>query len=108
MIGRALVANVRFSWVAADTVYGMGDFEGALRRACNGYVLGVKSNHHFGFRSGNPQVASTAQEIARDLDPSVWQGANGARLYDWAYCELADLGADQYSETRAGLWSRGL
>jgi len=48
MIGRALVANVPFSWVAADAVYGVGDVEGTLRRACKGYVLGVKSDHHFG------------------------------------------------------------
>ena len=37
----------RFSWVAADAVYGVSDVEQALRRACKGYVLGVKSDHHF-------------------------------------------------------------
>ena len=41
MIRRALTAKVPFSWVAADAVYGVGDVEGALRRACKGYVLGV-------------------------------------------------------------------
>ncbi|MBS1168830.1 MAG: transposase [Proteobacteria bacterium] len=48
MIRRTLAANVPFSWVAADAVYGVGDVEQALRRACKGYVLGVRSDHHFG------------------------------------------------------------
>ncbi|BAB52339.1 transposase [Mesorhizobium japonicum MAFF 303099] len=114
MIRRALAADVPFSWVAADAVYGVGDVEGTVRRACKGYVLGVKSDHHFGSWSGKPPVAGTAQEIARDLDPSAWQrlsageGTKGARLHDWAYCELADLDADEYNETKSGLWTRGL
>lgn len=114
MIQRALATNVPFSWVAADAVYGVGNVEGALRRACKGYVLGVKSDHHFGSWSGKPAVAGTAAEIARDLDPKVWQrlsagdGTKGARLHDWAYCELADLDADEYSDTETGLWTRGL
>ena len=114
MIRRALAAEVPFSWVAADAVYGVGDVEQALRRACKGYVLGVKSDHHFGSWSGKPPVAGTAAEIARDLGPSAWQrlyageGTKGARLHDWAYCELADLNADEYDDTKSGLWSRGL
>ena len=114
MIRRALSADVPFSWVAADAVYGVGDVEGTLRRACKGYVLGVKSDHHFGSWSGKPPVVGTAQEIAGDLDPSAWQrlsageGTKGARLHDWAYCELADLDADEYNETKSGLWTRGL
>ena len=52
-------------------MYGVGDVEGALRRACKGYVLGVKSDHHFGAWSGKPFVAGTALEIARDLDPAA-------------------------------------
>ena len=39
---------------------------------------------------------------------SAGQGTKGARLHDWAYCELADLDADEYDETKSGLWSRGL
>lgn len=114
MIGRALAADVPFSWVAADAVYGVGDIEGALRRACKGYVLGVKSDHHFGSWAGKPLVAGTAEEIARDLAPDAWlrlsagEGTKGARLHDWAYCELADLEADEYDETKSGLWTRGL
>jgi SRSO17 transposase len=114
MIRHALAAAVPFSWVAADAVYGVGDIEQALRRACKGYVLGVKSDHHFGSWGKKPLVAGTAGKIARDLDPDAWQrlsageGTKGARLHDWAYCELADLDADEYDETKSGLWTRGL
>ena len=114
MIRRALAAEVPFSWVAADAVYGVGDVEQALRRACKGYVLGVKSDHRFGSWSGKPPVAGTAAEIARDLGPGAWQrlsageGTKGARLHDWAYCELADLDADEYDETQSGLWTPNL
>src|SRR5665647_2027381 len=48
MIERAIAADVAFSWVAADTVYGVGEIEAALRRAGKGYVLGVASSHRFG------------------------------------------------------------
>ena len=114
MIQRALAADVPFSWVAADAVYGVGDVEQALRRACKGYVLGVKSDHHFGSWAGKPPVAGTAAEIAQDLEPGAWQrlsageGTKGARLHDWVYCELADLEAAEYDETQSGLWTRGL
>lgn len=114
MIARAIAADVPFAWVAADSVYGVGDIEQALRRAGKGYVLGVSSNHHFGSWAGKPPVAGTAAEIARDLDPCVWQrlsagnGTKGARLHDWAYLELADLEAADYDEDRSGVWTRGL
>src|SRR5476651_1105836 len=45
MIARAIEAAVPFAWVAADSVYGTGDVELALRRAGKGYVLGVSSAH---------------------------------------------------------------
>lgn len=114
MIQRTLAANVPFSWVAADAVYGIGDVEQALRRACKGYVLGVKSDHYFGSWAGKPPVAGKAEEIAQDIDPGAWrrlsagEGTKGARLHDWAYCELADLDADEYDETKSGVWTRGL
>ncbi len=114
MFERAIAACVPFAWVAADSVYGVGDVEQALRRAGKGYVLGVNSNHHFGSWGAKPAVAGTAEAIARDLDASAWQrlsagdGTKGARLYDWAYCELADLDAAEYNDTLAGVWTRGL
>ncbi len=114
MINRVIAANVPFSRVAADSVYGVGDIEQALRRAGKGYVLGVASNHHFGSWLGKPVVAGTAEEIAQGLDPAAWQrlsagdGTKGARLHDWVYFELADLDAAEYDEARSGLWTRGL
>ena len=114
MIERAIAAEAPFAWVAADSVYGVGDIEMALRRAGKGYVLGVNANHHFGSWGGKPPVAGTAQEIAKRLDPSLWkrlsagEGTKGERLHDWAYCGLADLDAAEYDENRTGLWTRGL
>jgi SRSO17 transposase len=114
MIDRAIAAQVPFAWVAADSVYGVGDVEQALRRAGKGYVLGVSSNHHFGSWRDKPAVAGSADEIAQSTDPSAWQrlsagdGTKGARLHDWLYCELADLDASEYDMDRPGLWTRGL
>ena len=114
MIDRAIAADVPFLWVAADSVYGVGDIEQALRRAGKGYVLGVRSDHHFGSWHDKPAVAGSADEIAQELDPSAWQrlsagdGTKGARLHDWAYLELADLDAAEYNEARSDLWTRGL
>jgi SRSO17 transposase len=114
MIERAVTADVPFAWAAADSVYGVGDIETALRRAGKGYVLGVNANHYFGSWHGKPQRAGTAGEIACTLEASAWQrlsagdGTKGARLHDWAYCELADLDAAEYNDARTGLWTRGL
>jgi SRSO17 transposase len=114
MIERAVTAGAPFGWVAADSVYGVGAIETALRRAGKGYVLGVPSSHRFGSWDKPQPVAGSAEAIARELDPSAWQrrsagdGTKGARLHDWAYCELADLDAAEYDDERTGLWTRGL
>ena len=114
MIERAIAADVAFAWVAADTVYGVGEIETALRRAGKGYVLGVASSHHFASWRDKPSVAGAAGDIARALEASAWKrlsagdGTKGPRLHDWAYCELADMDAGEYDETRSGLWTRGL
>jgi SRSO17 transposase len=47
MIERAIAANIPFAWVAADSVYGVGAIETALRQAGKGYVLGVSASHCF-------------------------------------------------------------
>src|ERR687884_356971 len=114
MIQRAIAADVPVAWVAADSVYGVGEIEMMLRRAGKGYVLGVSATQPFNSWIGKPEVAGTAEEIARDLEPSAWvrlsagEGSKGERLYDWAYLELADLAADEYDPERSGLWTRGL
>lgn len=114
MIKRALAASVPFAWVAADSVYGVGDVEMTLRRAGKGYVLGVNSNHQFRSWQGKPRVVGTAAEIAGNVDPLRWQrlsagdGTKGVRLHDWVYHELADLDDAEYDDARTGLWTRGL
>jgi SRSO17 transposase len=114
MIARAIAAGVPFAWVAADSVYGVGEIEMLLRRAGKGYVLGVSAAHQFGSWDKEPPVAGTAEGIAKGLSSEAWtrlsagDGTKGARLYDWAYLELADLEADKYNEDNTGLWTRGL
>ncbi len=114
MVGRAIAAGVPFAWVAADSVYGVGEIEAALRRAGKGYVLGVNGSHSFNSWGGKPPVAGTAEVIAHGLDPAAWrrlsagEGTKGPRLYDWAYLELADLGAEEVGCPEPGTWTRGL
>src|SRR6476620_4698363 len=114
MIARAIRAGVPFAWVAADSVYGVGEIEMALRRVGKGYVLGVSRSHQFNSWIGKPEVAGTAEEIGEELDPAAWQrlsagsGTTGERMYEWAYCELADLEAGEYDDSLSGLWTRGL
>ncbi len=38
----------------------------------------------------------------------VSKSSKGARLYDWAYLELADLEADEFNLALVGTWTRGL
>ena len=114
IIGRTIAASVPFAWVAADSIYGVGEIEMALRRAGKGYVLGVGATSQFNSWGAKPLVVGTAEGIAQGLDASAWQrlsagaGTKGARLYDWAYLELADLDADEFSPGLSGTWTRGL
>jgi len=113
MLGRALKAGVSFAWVAADSIYGVGEVETALRHAGKGYVLGVAGTHPF-CSWGEAPVAGTAEEIARGLPASAWvrlsagDGTKGPRLHDWAYLELADLEAEEVGCPEPGTWTRGL
>jgi SRSO17 transposase len=114
MIARAIAAGVPFSFGAADSVYGVGDIDMALRKAGKGYVLGVAANHVFNAWGKEQFVRGTAATIAQSLPKTTWrrlsagEGTNGARLHDWAYLELADLDAGEYSEALSGGWTRGL
>jgi SRSO17 transposase len=114
MIERAVAADLPFAWVAADSVYGVGEVEMALRQAGKGYVLGVNASHPFNSWGDKLSVAGTAEGIARALPASAWarlsagDGTKGSRLHDWAYLELADLDAADYDDGRPGLWTRGL
>jgi len=118
MIERCIDAGVPFRWVAADSVYGVGDVEQMPRKAGIGYVLGVKGNHQFRSWMTRPLIAAEAKEIAQELPDDAWRrlsagtgtktGTKGERLYDWAYCPLADLDAGEFGCSKAGLWTRGL
>ena len=100
--------------MAADSVYGVGEIEAALRQAGKGYVLGVNGSHPFNSWGDKPPVAGTAEAIARALAASAWarlsagEGTKGPRLHDWAYLELADLEDAEDDNSLAGLWTRGL
>ena len=114
MIERAIAAGVPFRWVAADSVYGVGEVEQALRRAGKGYVLGVNATHIFHSWGRVPAVSGTAEAIAQSLPRSAWkrlsagEGTKGPRLHDWAYVKLADLAAADAASPGRGRWTRGL
>jgi len=114
MIARAIATKVPFSFVAADSVYGTGEIETALRRAGKGYVLGVAANHVFNSWGKEQFVRGAAAKLAQELPKNAWQrlpsgeGTKGPRLHDWAYLELADLDAGEYNSALVGEWTRGL
>ena len=101
MIERAIAASVPFSFVAADSVYGVGDIEMALRRAGKGYVLGVKCNHPF--RSwGKPRPIAGTARISPTLCPILRVAASfGGRGNQRR--AVARLGL---SRTRRSRWRR--
>ncbi|KAB7784133.1 IS701 family transposase, partial [Methylorubrum populi] len=86
MIERAVQAEVPFAWVAADSIYGVGEIELALRRAYKGYVLGVTGQHHFWSWDANLDVVGTAADIAKGISDQDWvrlsagAGTKGPRL----------------------------
>jgi SRSO17 transposase len=114
MAKRAVSAKVPFSWVGGDTAYGVGEIETLLRREGRGHVLGANATDQFNSWGRLPAVAGTAEAIARALPASAWrrlcagEGTKGARLYDWAYLELADLEADEFNPALSATWARGL
>ena len=114
MIVHAIAAKVPFSFVAADSVYGTGEIETALRKAGKGYVLGVAANRVFHSWCKKQMVRGSAAKITQNLPKSAWRrlsagdGTKGERLHDWAYLELADLDAGEYNRTLTGKWTRGL
>jgi hypothetical protein len=60
MIERALAAKTPFGWVAADSVYGVGNLETTLRQAGKGYVLGISSDHRVNSWGKARPIAGTA------------------------------------------------
>ena len=87
MIRCAIAASVPSRWVAADSVHGVGETEQVLRRAGQGYVLGVSSAHRFNPWGKTPRIGGTALAIATACEPGDWQhlsagaGTKGPRLH---------------------------
>jgi SRSO17 transposase len=115
MIKRAIKAGVPFGWVTADSIYGVGDIELALRRAYKSYVLGVTGQHSFWSWNAEVAVAGTAEEVAKALGEKDWvrlsagAGTKGPRWFDWAYMALATLRADALDPALdQSWWTRGL
>jgi SRSO17 transposase len=93
MIERALDAGVPARWVVGDSVYGS---DGKLRRALEArdqaYALAVKSSEQpTTWPPYAPPGQVTVAAIAAAMAPGDWRrlscgdGAQGERLYDWAY-----------------------
>ena len=63
---------------------------------------------------GQARPSPARPKRSRKVALSAWrrlsagEGTKGARLHDWAYFELADLDAGEYSSANRGLWTRGL
>jgi SRSO17 transposase len=96
MIERALDAGVPARWVVGDSVYGS---DGKLRRALEArgqaYALAVKSTEQpTTWPPYGPPGQVAVADVAAVLEPDEWQrlscgdGAQGDRLYDWAYVPL--------------------
>ena len=96
MIERAFDAGVPARWVVGDAVYGS---DGKLRRALEAwgqaYALAVKSTEQpTTWPPYGPPGQVMVADVAAGLEPDDWQrlscgeGAQGERLYDWAYVPL--------------------
>ena len=117
MIERAIAAGVPFAWVAADSVYGVGEIEMALRRAGKGYVLGVNGTHRFHswdasragrrHRRGRSPQALPASALACACRPAPGprgRGCTTGPIWNWPTSRPTS------SSTAApvDLWTRGL
>jgi len=96
MLESALEAGVPARWLVGDEVYGSdGKFRRALAGGGQGYVLAVRSNEK---PSTWPPYSAPGQVAVVDLGAAIpedgWErhscgeGAQGPRLYDWAYLPL--------------------
>ncbi len=116
MIEEAIETKVPFSWVTADSVYGVSEVTETLRKTLKGYVLGTTSRRQYHLWDDKKEEVrvKTAEEIASELPARHWkrlsagEGTKGARLYDWAYYKWSDVDASKYNKTHTGIWTIGL
>jgi SRSO17 transposase len=96
LVERALDAGVPAAWVVADEVYGNdGKFRRALEARDQAYVVAVRSDYPVSTWPpyGPPEPWTAAAVLAAALAAGVatWvrrscgDGAQGPRVYDWAY-----------------------
>jgi SRSO17 transposase len=96
MLEQALDAGIPAAWVVADEVYGS---DGALRRALEGrgqaYVLAVRGNQPLSlWPPYGPPAQTTVSAMAATVSAEGWsrlscgEGAQGPRVYEWAYVPL--------------------
>ncbi len=96
MLERAFEADVPARWVVGDAIYGS---DGKLRRALEAweqaYALAVRSTEKpTTFPPYAPPGQVMVADVADALAPDAWQrlscgeGAQGERVYDWAYVPL--------------------
>ena len=99
MLERALAAGVLGAWVTGDSVYGSDQ---ALRRFIErqgrGYVLAVTSAQRLGLKPVADWLEDGPAKAWQRL--SAGDGAEGPRLYDWAWLP--------YRSTTAKGWKKGL
>jgi SRSO17 transposase len=96
MIERALAAGVPTRWVVGDEVYGSaGKLRRALEARPQAYALAVKSSEMpTTWPPYAPPGQVTVAAVAAATAPEAWRrlscgdGAQGQRLYDWAYVPL--------------------
>ena len=96
LVERALDAGVPAAWVVADEVYGNdGKFRRALEARGQAYVVAVRRDYPVSTWPpyGPPEpwtvaavlAAALAAGVAVGAPPSCGEGAQGPRVYDWAY-----------------------
>ena len=115
MIERAIQAEVPFAWGAADSVYGVGEIELALRRAYKGYVLGVDESASLLVLGRKPRARALPRTSPRASPDQDWlrlsagAGSKGPACSTGPICELATLRADALDAALdQSLWTRGL
>jgi SRSO17 transposase len=96
MVARALDAGVPAAWVVADEVYGADyAFRAPLEERGQPYVLAVAVNVAVStWPPHGPMGQHRVGALAAALGPAAWErlscgeGAQGPRVYDWAYRPL--------------------
>jgi SRSO17 transposase len=96
LVERALDAGVPAAWVAGDEVYGADSkFRFPLEERGQAYVLAVRSTQPVStWPPYGPPGYLTVADVAAAVPAEAWcrlscgEGAQGPRVYDWAYAPL--------------------